>query len=74
MSNCPLLKSWILYELTNTCPVYGDLRQKYFKKYYYTRALINKSELLLTSKSENIIKQLGHYLNQAFQRRASLNR
>ena len=62
------------YHFLLICPVYRDLRQKYFKKYYYTWASINKFKLLLTSKSETIIKQLGHYLIQAFQRRSNLNR
>ena len=62
------------YHFLLVCPVYRDLRQKYLKKYYYTWASINKFKLLLTSKSETIIKQLGHYLIQAFQRRSNLNR
>ena len=58
------------YHFLLVCPVYRDLRQKY----YYTWASINKFKLLLTSKSETIIKQLGYYLIHAFQKRSNLNR
>ena len=64
-----------VYHFLLVCPVYRDLRQNiFFEKYFYTRASINKFNLLLTSKSETIIKQFGHYLIQAFPRRSNLGR
>ena len=44
------------------CPLYRDLRKKYFKHYYYSWPSLKKFKQLMSSKSFNIIKCTGNLI------------
>ena len=51
------------------CPAYRDLRQKYFKNFFYTWPSSIKIKILMTTKSTNIIKNVAQYIVKAIERR-----
>ena len=57
------------YHVLLACPAYRDLRQKYFKKFFYTWPSSNKFKILMTTKSTNVIKNVAQYIVKAFERR-----
>ena len=56
------------YHFLLACPRFRDLRQKYFKRYYYTWPSIHKFIALMNSKSPSVIKNISKFLIEAFDR------
>ena len=60
------------YHFLLACPRFRDLRQKYFKRYYYTWPSIHKFIALMNSKSPSVIKNISKFLIEAFDRRNTI--
>ena len=60
------------FQNANYIEYFRDLRQKYFKKYYYTWPSIHKVIALMNSKSPSVLKNISKYLIEEFDRRNTI--
>ena len=60
------------YHFLLACPRFRDLRQKYFKRYYYTWPSIHTFIAFMNSKSPSVIKNISKFLIEAFDRRNTI--
>ena len=60
------------YHFLLACPRFRDLRQKYFKRYYYTWPSIHTFIALMNSKSPSVLMNISKFLIEAFERRNSI--
>ena len=69
---CPLCKSPKEDELhfVLSCPGLSDIRDKFIPAKYFRQPCMFRLILLLSSKSDNLVKQLAIYLYKAFERRS----
>ena len=57
------------YHFLLVCPLYRDLRIKYFKPYYCRWPTLNKFDDLMCNTSKNVILNVAKYIYFAFQLR-----
>jgi len=71
---CPLCKTTIEneYHFLLVCSFYEDLREMYIPSRFYDQPTINKFNNAMTSRDENIIRNIAMYIYYAFERRKML--